>query len=358
MEQKIKFKRPNESTFYATLKERVDNYFTENHLSRNANFEMVFKTFAILGTMGASYYFILWGDTTVWVKLALALIVGFCMALAGFNIGHDAVHGSYSDKKWVNKIFSYVFNTIGANSYIWSISHNIVHHTFTNVPETDEDIMPSPLLRLSPTAPRKGVHKYQHIYGIPLYGLASLSWVFWKDYQRLFKEKIGNFRATHPTSEIVELFLFKILHYTIFIVIPLLVLTIPVWQFIIGFVCMHLVAGFTLGLVFQLAHVVEGTTFPEPDDKGNMETTWAVHQLETTSNFGRKSYLLTWFLGGLNMQVEHHLFPHICHVHYPKLSEIVEKTAREYNIVYNENPDMMTALASHYRMLKKLGRGE
>jgi linoleoyl-CoA desaturase len=355
MEQKIKFKKLNESQFYTTLKERVENYFTENNLSKNANFEMVLKTFVILGTMSFSYYMILWGNLSAWGMLPFALILGLGIALAGFNIGHDAVHGSYSNKKWVNKFFSYIFNTIGANSYIWSISHNIVHHTFTNVPDTDEDIQPSPLLRLSPTAPKWSIHKYQHIYGIPLYGLASLSWVFWKDYQRLFKEKIGNFRAKHPAAEIAELFIFKIIHYTIFIVIPLMVLEIPIWQFIIGFVAMHMVAGFTLGLVFQLAHVVEGPEFPQPDEKGNMQVSWAEHQLITTSDFGRSSGFLNWMLGGLNMQVEHHLFPHICHVHYPNLSKIVEQTAKEYGVPYLENKTMFQALASHYRMLKKLG---
>jgi linoleoyl-CoA desaturase len=129
------------------------------------------------------------------------------------------------------------------------------------------------------------------------------------------------------------------------------------WQFAIGWLTMHLVAGGILGIVFQLAHVVEDTTHPEPDQAGRMSAAWMVHEMETTSNFGRYNRLLNWYVGGLNFQIEHHLFPKVCSIHYPAISEIVKATAAEHGIVYNEHATLRDAVRSHYRMLERLGRG-
>jgi len=119
---------------------------------------------------------------------------------------------------------------------------------------------------------------------------------------------------------------------------------------------MHFIQGITLAVVFQLAHVVEGATFPAPDEKGDIMNNWTIHQLNTTANFAMKSPLAFWFFGGLNFQVEHHLFPHICHIHYPQLAPIVKQTANEFGISYHENTTMWDAIKSHTRMLKLLGR--
>jgi linoleoyl-CoA desaturase len=144
-------------------------------------------------------------------------------------------------------------------------------------------------------------------------------------------------------------------YYFLFIVLPLLVLDITWWQFIIGFLAMHMAQGLTMGLVFQLAHVVEGTDFPVPNETGNMEEAWAEHQMRTTANFASDCPLAAFFLGGLNRQIEHHLFPKVCHIHYGKIGKIVKETALEFNIPYTEKPTFIAALKSHYRMLRKFG---
>ncbi|RDC62958.1 Acyl-CoA 6-desaturase [Adhaeribacter pallidiroseus] len=140
-----------------------------------------------------------------------------------------------------------------------------------------------------------------------------------------------------------------------FIALPLLVLDITWWQFVMGFIGMHLAEGLTMGLVFQLAHVVEGTDFPLPNDQGNIEEAWADHQMRTTANFATNSKLAGFLLGGLNRQIEHHLFPKVCHIHYPIISKIVKQTALEFDLPYIESPTFVAALKSHYRMLKKFG---
>jgi linoleoyl-CoA desaturase len=236
-----------------------------------------------------------------------------------------------------------------------------VHHTYTNIPGHDEDIEVAPgIIRLSPLDKINKFQKYQHIYGFLVYGLASLFWVFRKDYKKFFQKTIGDSwdNTKHPSIEYFNLFFFKFLYYFLFIGLPLYVLPITVGQFALGFLMMHLAQGLVLGLVFQLAHVVEGTAFPEVDAHGNIDEVWAIHQMYTTADFSRKSPIAAFICGGLNMQIEHHLFPKVCHIHYPALSSIVQSTAEEFNIPYIENKTFFQALGSHYRMLKKFGYDE
>jgi len=355
---KVKFRSPEKAGFYAEVRKQVDEYFKTNGISKNANAEMVLKSIFFLGSLVALYLLILLGNFSLITNLVLAILLGMVQAFIGFNVCHDAIHGSYSAKRKVNKIMSYTFNLIGANAYVWSVTHNQVHHTFTNIPGHDEDLDVAPgLVRLSPLEEKKPIMRFQHLYAFFLYGLASLSWVFRKDYMKFFQKKIGQTdNSKHPKIEYFNLFFFKALYYTLFIVVPLIVMDITWWQFLIGFVSMHLAEGFVLGLVFQLAHVVEGISFPEPDEEGRVEESWAIHQMYTTANFSRKSAMAKFLCGGLNFQVEHHLFPNICHVHYPQISKIVEKVAKAHNVPYHENETFVGALRSHYRTLKHFGR--
>lgn len=358
MSQKMRFIDHSKSEFFSTVKQRVDSYFKENNLSKNANGLMYFKTFLFLSGLICFYSLIISDRFSPLTMLFFSVLLGMCAAFIGFNICHDAIHGAYSANPKVNKLISYLFNLIGANAYVWSITHNVVHHTYTNIPGHDEDIEVAPgLIRLSPEDKIRRIQRYQHLYAFLLYGLASLSWVFRKDYVKFFQKNIGGFdNSRHPKQEVFNLFFFKGLYYLIFIVIPLLVLnSIAWWQFVIGFVVMHMAEGIVLGLVFQLAHIVEGTDFPYANNDGNIEEAWAVHQMRTTANFARKSWLATFLCGGLNMQIEHHLFPKVCHVHYSVISEIVKKTAKECNVPYIESETFSEALGSHYRTLKKFG---
>jgi linoleoyl-CoA desaturase len=211
------------------------------------------------------------------------------------------------------------------------------------------------MTRISEEEPVNRIQRYQHWYAFPLYGLASISWAFRKDYLKFFQPKIGQQENNHPKKEYFNLFFFKAIYYFLFIVLPLLVLDITWWQFIIGFLAMHMAQGLTMGLVFQLAHVVEGTDFPIPNETGNMEEAWAEHQMRTTANFASNCRVAAFFLGGLNRQIEHHLFPKVCHIHYGKIGKIVKETALEFNIPYTEKPTFIAALKSHYRMLRKFG---
>lgn len=357
MTKKVKFININQSTFYSTVRKRVDTHFRENNISIHANGAMWFKAVFFLTGLASLYLLILLGSFSLPVLLLLSVLLGVFGAFVGFNICHDAIHKAFSENAKVNQLFSFVFNLIGASPYVWNICHNIVHHTYTNIAGHDEDIDVAPgLIRFSDTETVNKLQSYQHFYAFVLYSFSMLSWVFRKDYKKFFQHKIGEHKTVHPKIEYFRLFFYKAIYYFLFIGLPLWVMPVTWGQFLIGFLVMQFSQGLVLGLVFQLAHVVEGTDFPAPDPVGNIEEAWAVHQLRTTANFAGGSKLAAFLCGGLNRQIEHHLFPKICHIHYPAIGAIVRKTAIEFNLPYIESITFTDALQSHYRMLRKLGK--
>ncbi len=353
---KVKFIQNSESEFYTVLKQRVNQYFIDKNITKNANWQMVLKTIIILAGTISTYLIIVLELLNPWALLVTAAILGIFTALIGLNIAHDALHGSYSSNTQVNRFLGVLFNIVGANDYLWKIKHNVIHHTYTNVPEHDDDINQAKILRMEPNQKHMKIHRFQHIYLFFLYPLSSLSWVFIKDYQKFFTSKISSHVIKkHPKKELFRLIIYKLIYYTLYIVIPFTVMDLAWYYILLGFIVMHLFEGATLSFIFQLAHVFEGTSYPEPSDSGQMERTWAEHQLFTTLDFGRKSPFVNFFFGGLNFQVEHHLFPKICHIHYSKISPIVQKTAEEYGLPFLENKTFFGALISHVRMMKKMG---
>jgi linoleoyl-CoA desaturase len=356
---RIRFAKRDATRFVEESKARVAAYFEETGKSQKANAGMVIKTIVILSVAIGSYAAILSNRFTPWQMLGLAALMGVAMAGIGFSIAHDALHGGYSSNPRINRTLGFTFDLSGANGYMWKITHNVIHHTYTNIHGIDEDLTVSPLLRLSPGADRKWFHRYQHIYGWAAYSLATINWIFVKDYQQFLKKDLGPYKdKKHPKSEWFNLIWTKMFCYTYMIIIPLMVLKVTWWQYAIGFLTMHLFAGTILGIIFQLAHVVEGTEYPLPDEEGQMENQWVIHEMETTADFAHGNKVLSWYIGGLNYQVEHHLFPQICSVHYPAIAKIIEEVAHETGVPYNNAPTLRAAMASHYRMLKQLGQSD
>lgn len=361
MSATIKFGK-SEQEFYTTLSQRVNNYFKSRNLSRNANAEMVFKTIFMLSLFFVPYLISISGLVTAfWVYFLLCLVMGAGIAGIGLSIMHDANHGAYSAKPWVNDLMGYTLNLVGASSFNWRIQHNVLHHTYTNIYEVDEDISPRGALRMSPDSPWKPFHRFQHIYAWFLYGLMTIIWVVGKDFFRLVRYQRNGLVKKSRANIITEWLILlstKIVYISYILVIPMLLLPFAWWQILIGFLGMHYVAGFVLAIVFQPAHVVEGTSYLMPDAEGNLENSWAVHQLHTTTNFAHRNRVLSWYVGGLNFQVEHHLFPNICHVHYRNIARIVRETAAEFGLPYKMKETFVDALIAHGRHLRQLGNRE
>jgi linoleoyl-CoA desaturase len=354
---RISFKGKAGKDFVRELKAEVNDYFETNGISKHANAQMYLKTLILLTLYFGSYGLIISGSFGPAGMLLLCFLMGIGMAGIGFSISHDALHGAYSSNNTVNKLLGYTFDLLGANGYIWKITHNIIHHTYTNIHDHDEDLEVAAFIRLSPHAEHKPIHRVQHILAFIAYGFATLFWVFVKDYKYFFQSELGPYEnKKHPVSEWITLFITKIIYYSYMLVIPYLVLPITGWQLLAGFLVVHFTAGIILGIIFQLAHVVEGTEHPTENEHGDIENLWILHQMETTSDFAHDNKLLCWYIGGLNYQIEHHLFPKTCSIHYPNISPIVRRVAEKHGVPYNYHETLGDAIRSHYRTLKHFGQ--
>ncbi len=349
----------DEKRLYNEIREQVSSYFKKNDISPHANHTMVTKTIVLLTAYFGPYLIMLNNPLPVITMWLLTGVMGLAIAGIGMSIMHDACHGSYSSKPLINKILGYSINLMGGNRFNWIIQHNVKHHTFTNIYGVDEDLSNGDVIRLSPFSDYKWFHKFQHIYTWMLYLLGTLSWVTIKDFKQ-FKQLYNaqsHIKNNNIVTEVSILILSKVLYYVYVVVIPYLILDLPLWQIFVGFITIHFVAGFVLSVTFQLAHIVENTEHVTSEPLPNLES-WAIHQIKTTCNFARKSTILNWYLGGLNFQIEHHLFPNVCHVHYRKISEIVKNIVQKHGLTYNEYDSMLLAVKSHYSTLKKFATQE
>ena len=355
----IKFST-NRADFFSTLNQRVNEYFKSNNISRYANTQMRIKTVFMFALYSVPFLLIITGlFTNLWAMLALCLVMGFGTAGIGLSVMHDANHGAYSKKSWVNNTVGYSLNVLGAGAFNWKVQHNVLHHTYTNIHDHDEDISPRGVLRMAPQSEWRSIHKFQHMYAWFLYGLMTLVWVAAKDFIRLIryeKEGLVKKQKADIRKEWAILIATKLIYIGYILVLPMIILPVTWWQWLIGFTAMHYVAGFILAIIFQPAHVIDGTEYPMPDINGNMDNNWAIHQLYTTTNFANKSRFFSWYVGGLNFQVEHHLFPNVCHVHYKKISSIVKATTQEFGLPYKSEPTFIDAIVGHAKLLKELGK--
>ena len=349
---------PARAGFRRQLNTRVDHYFKANNLGKTGDWRMFVKTAIILTMVVGLYTVLVFFPHTLLTAALTAFLLAQAFVLVGFNVMHDGGHGSYSPNRVVNRLTGWMADFLGGSQMLWSQKHNILHHTYTNIDGLDDDINTFGLIRMSPNQTRYPWHRFQHLYALPVYSLLTLTWVTYSDYQKFFSGKIGDYRLKKPSAvEMTVFFGAKIFYYGYMLAIPLFFH--PVLHVLVVFLGMHLIMGLTFSVVFQLAHVVEGNEFPAPDlETGVVDNEWAIHQVETTANFGPTNWFATWYLGGLNFQIEHHLFPKICHVHYPTLSRIVRNTCEEFQVRYISYPSVRAALVVHYRFLRELGRRE
>lgn len=352
----IRFNNRNPQ-FFNTLRVRVDQYFKDQELEKTGNFKLYSKTIILFATLIAFYItLVFFTPESLWISIPILILMGINKAAIGFNVMHDGAHNSYSNKPWINNLMGYSLNILGGNVEIWKQKHNINHHSFTNIEGMDDDIDIKPFIRTNTNQKRYKIHKFQHIYGLFLYGLTYISWVFYKDYDKYFRRRIADLTPIKKMSlnEHIAFWGFKALNIGVFIIVPgLIVGWVPT---LIGYLIMAFFTGLVIAIVFQLAHLVEDTNFETAHkENARIETEWAVHQINTTANFATRSKSMAWLLGGLNFQIEHHLFPRISHVHYPKISKIVKETCAEYGINYRDYPTVVKAIKSHIMHLKMVG---
>ena len=348
--------RNNNNIFFQSLKKAVDDHFISSNQKKTGNWKLYSKAIILIPAAISIYIILLTGQMQLIPGLLLCALLGIVIGSIGFNVMHDSCHGAYSSKKWVNTLLGFSLNAIGGNAFFWKQKHNILHHTYTNIEGVDDDIAQSKLLRQSPTQDWMPIHQYQHYYFPVAYAMTIFMWVGLRDFMKYFTKRIHN-TDIQPMdrSEHIIFWVSKILYVVFYIAIPVYFVGWLPW--LIGYVTMGAVMSIVIALVFQLAHAVEGPEFDAAglDDKV-IETEWAIHQIKTTANFAPGSKIISWFVGGLNFQVEHHLFPRIAHVHYPELSKIVKQKCDEFNLPYHSFPTLTDAIGSHIRTMKKFGK--
>jgi len=343
-------------SFHTELKKRINNYFEEAGKATTGNFQLYFKAIILSTAFIVIYtHLVFFTPAIIWAVLE-CILLGVVIAAIGFNVMHDGAHGSFSTSPFLNRIAAFSVNVLGGSSFMWNMKHNVIHHAFTNIDGIDDDIDIKPWMRMTSTQKKLPLHKFQHIYFWFLYSLLYILWIFVLDYQKYFKQKVGSVPLKKMTvSDHLVFWGFKVFNIFLYVVIPWYVLGFVSW--LVGFLIFTCVAGFVLSIVFQLAHTVEHTAFPVVNEETNrFEDEWAVHQLKTTANFATNNKLVSWFVGGLNFQIEHHLFPKISHVHYPAISKIIKQACQEYGVIYIEYPKVRYAVASHVSFLKQMGR--
>ncbi len=354
----LSFSRTDSANFFRTLNKRVNSYFKENNIKRTGDWRIWVKTIVMFTIFLVPYFLLLTLNIPGWGQLLLTIVMGIGMAGVGMNVMHDGNHGSFSNKEWVNRLMGSSIYILAGNVYNWKVQHNVLHHTYTNIHGHDEDLEAGRILRFSKHSKWHKHHKFQHYYSLILYGLLTINWAIttdWQQMSRYMKRKLSYGKFPNPVANWSKLVISKLIYIAMWIVLPMLILDEAWWKILIGFFIMHYTAGLILSVVFQLAHVMEDAQMPLPEENGTMKNTWAIHQLLTTVNFGTKNRVVNWFTGGLNHQVEHHIFPNISHVHYGKIAKIVKETALEFNLPYNEYKTTRKAVAAHFRYLREMG---
>jgi linoleoyl-CoA desaturase len=341
--------------FQNELRRRVMEHFEEKKKETTGNWRLYSKALFLIVGHVVVYSLVVFAHPGGWISLGLCVLLGLFTAGIGFNIMHDGNHGSFSKSKNLNAVAGFTLNVLGGNDFMWKVKHNVMHHTFTNVDGADDDINVEPMMRMCSSQPKYWFHRFQHIYGAVLYSLLYVLWIFVLDYKKYFTKQVAGMPITNMKP--LDHVLFwggKICNLILFLVIP--IYFVGVVDTLIGFAVFGLITGLLISLIFQLAHAVEHTQFPEVSDENKIENEWAIHQVQTTANFATKNRIVTWFCGGLNFQIEHHLFPKISHIHYPQISKIVKQTCADFNLNYIEFPRMSTAIVSHFKFLKEMGR--
>ena len=342
--------------FYRKLRSRVERYLRMTGRTERDCTSMYMKTASVFAWAIASYVLLVFFAAAWWQAIPLAISLGLATAAIGFNVQHDGSHNAYSARGWVNKLMAKTMDIVGASSFLWARKHNKFHHTYTNIDGWDVDIDIGSFGRLSPKQRHHGVHRLQHLYLWALYAFLPMKWQWHDDFHDIAFGRIGPHRIKRPKGwDLVFFILGKAAFFFYALVLPSFFHSF--WLVLACYAIACFAQGIVLSVVFQMAHVVEEANFPEPDaQSGGMPDSWAVHQIRTTVDFARHNRLVSWFVGGLNFQVEHHLFPRICHVNYPKISKVVERACRRAGVPYRSNDRLLAAIRSHYRWVKRMGR--
>jgi linoleoyl-CoA desaturase len=344
-----------EDPFFADLRSRVNAYFAPGTgRRRRAGPAMWAKTAVIAGgflALGAVIYF---GGLEGAPFIAVFVAWQFVQFLSTIGIAHDAAHEVYTSSPRINRLIVRIFDFLGIDSKHWIENHVGSHHGVPNVPLRDAAIESFSLVRLHPRTHGGWIHRYQHLYMFGVYSLVTFFQVYLLEPVSFAQSVVGFARREGWQRDLARIIAKKLVVLGWSLLAPLALLPNPWWEIFAGWFVGHLVCGVFLGVTFMTTHLHEKTSFIEPNADGFLPLPFARHILATTAEFSVENPVITWLSGGLNLHVTHHLFPAVSQTHLSALSRIVRETARAHGVPY-VHYTLWGALASHIRLLKKLG---
>src|SRR5262249_5601159 len=332
-------------------------YLASAHKSPRAGWVLLVKALILVSLVVGSYAAILVIGKG-WILIPLGVVFAVSALLLAINVGHDASHDAVFKSRLLNFILHRAcFLLTGINGYLWRMRHLNSHHLFPNVNGSDTDIDENPVMRLSPNQPWRWHFQFQHIYGPFMYLFAASHTTWWGDFVYLSKKNLANMTdIKHPWYEYILFFLSKLAYVAIVLVIPMLVLEIPWWQVVLGYLFVKCVASLLFVFLLIGTHFSDLADFPVPDEKtGSVGRTWAEHNMATACDWSPHSLLAHFISGGVNAHASHHLFPDVCHTHYPAIAKLIERSAQEFGVPYNR-VSMWGMVRSHFLFLYQLGR--
>lgn len=345
-----KFER--DQGFYNELQSRVSDHFKAQIGSIRPNGVYWLKIILFLCCYCTICLWILFITSSL-TSILLYCLLGILAVLIGLNIGHDAAHGSLSKHRYVNQIGLLAFDLVGANAYMWQNRHVHAHHPFPNLIHLDSDIQQTKLVRIFPGDVLRPWQRFQHWYMPILYLFYIPYWLFYRDFHDFLRPSIGAWVSKgHKPIQVIRMILAKVFFLTYTLALPLIFAPIPVSSVLTGFVLMFICASITVSIALISTHVGEHSSFPESEESESLGHSWAAHQVITTTDFATQNVLLTQAFGAFNHHAVHHLFPHICHIHYPKLTPILVEVAAKYGIPYTCEHSWTRSALSHWRLLR------
>ena len=347
-----------EKIFIDTLRKNVNQYFKVQHLPKHAGNKLLLRGLILLVLLLIIRTLAVISGTQIGLFYFSYVLTGIIALPIILNIGHDAVHNNFSGNPFINKLGSGVFYLFGTSTYFWKLRHIYAHHAFTNVPGWDLDITQSNIIRLHDGQKRKPFHRFQYLYMPFLFSVYTLNWFFYRDIKDIFCHKFGNKTIDkHAPVQIVLLIVSKLFFLFYMLVVPIVFQHIVLHEALFAFLLFNLSAGLTVTLALVSTHVGETQEFVAISDN-TLPYSWEMHQLQTTADFATRNKFITWFFGGFNHHVAHHIFPGISHIHYAAVTPIIKETTAAFGITYHESPTLLTAIREHFTLLKIKGLKE
>jgi linoleoyl-CoA desaturase len=356
---RARFRKDASDLFFADVKRRVGDDLRERGKSRYADWRIVLKGLVLAGSVGGFYWLALFGGLSPWGSLAAGLGFGLSVLFLSLNVGHDGAHNTLTPWRWVNlTLQTLIFTLVGADAYLWRLRHVKSHHVFPNVNDCDIDIDDYVWMRLSPNQPLLPHHRYQHLYAPIVFWLVNVHTTFYQDTVYLFKRDLANMRDIRHPWYAYPLFIgSKVGYFAVWLGIPMAVLPYPWWWIALAWPAISFVMSVAFIALLIGTHFAEETMFPKVDPSGEIAHGWAYHALATSLDWNPRSWLANTLSGGANAHAAHHLFPNIAHIHYPRISAIIEDEARRHGMPYNRTT-FLGMLRSHFWFLRRMARGE